>query len=187
MNKELLVKKERAFEIAHQNRVLEVKLFWKRALFYWGFVSVTFLAYISTSNVSFKISMMAALFGLISAFIWTLANRGSKYWQEYWERKVESLENDVVGNLFVDDTPYVEKKKWFNGKKFSVSRLSIAISDYLVFMWSSIVLYEISSFFELFKLFNQNILVIIYVLISFSYIIFIYFSCKSRVEKKQYL
>src|ERR1039457_4874632 len=47
-----------------------------------------------------------ACFGLVCSVAWALQNRGSKYWQEAWEAKVESVEKTVLGvELFANREP----------------------------------------------------------------------------------
>jgi len=172
--------KLKAFDTAHQNRLFEVELFWKRALFFWGFVASTFIAYVTISKTSQSIALVIACFGLVCSFVWSLANRGSKYWQEYWEKKVEELEDDLVGNLFIDDTPS-NNSGWLSGRKFSVSKLSIAISDYLVLVWVSINAYELNKLYH-YITFDKKTVLSCYILSSLMYIILIFNKTRSRIE-----
>jgi hypothetical protein len=78
--------------------------------------------------------MVIACFGFVCSLAWTLVNRGSKYWQENWEQKVEVIEPEVVGVLF-GKQELREHKGPFSGFRFSVSRLTIALSDFAVLVW----------------------------------------------------
>jgi hypothetical protein len=41
---------------------------------------------------------------------WTLQNRGSKYWQEAWEQKVNAVEAEILGvKLFLNREPFASK------------------------------------------------------------------------------
>jgi hypothetical protein len=75
-----------------------------------------------------------ASFGLVCSFAWTLANRGSKYWQENWEQKVNRFERGVTGPLIQLQEPVISKGFW-GAQKFSVSRLTIGLSDLMVILW----------------------------------------------------
>lgn len=76
-----------------------------------------------------------ACFGLVCSLAWTLGNRGSKYRQESWEQKVESVECSVLGRkLFSHIQPRQPKGLW-SGQRYSVSKLTIALSDFTVFIW----------------------------------------------------
>jgi len=72
---------------------------------------------------------------------WTLANRGSQYWQENWETKVHEAEQAVVGELFRKPEAR-ERKGVFSGYRFSVSRIAIAESEFTVLVWIAILLRE---------------------------------------------
>ncbi|MBF0552411.1 MAG: hypothetical protein HQK60_18010 [Deltaproteobacteria bacterium] len=86
------------YETAVETRKLEITLFWTRSLFYWGFIASAFIAYAKLHNDS-KIAIIVACFGLVCSVAWTLANRGSKFWQETWEMKVEQAEKSLIKSL----------------------------------------------------------------------------------------
>jgi hypothetical protein len=171
----------KAFDVAHQNRLFEVDLFWKRALFFWGFIAVTFVGYVSVNKLHSNLSIIISVMGLFCSFAWALANRGSKYWQEYWERKVVDLETDVVGDLFIDDKPFAQRFKWLGGRKYSVSKIAISISDFLVFIWLCISLYEIFRYYS-FLIITKKLFVTIFICVSALYMILVYLNCKSGKE-----
>jgi hypothetical protein len=83
------------FDVAVQTRNLEIELFWKRSVFFWGFISAAFIGYAALRQS--EVRTLLACFGLVCSFAWTLVNRGSKYWQEAWETKVERFEFPVTG------------------------------------------------------------------------------------------
>ena len=184
MTEEQKTKNLKAFDTAHQNRLFEVDLFWKRALFFWGFIAATFVGYVTINKQLSNLSIIISVFGFVCSFAWTLANRGSKYWQEYWERKVENLETEIVGELFIDDKPFTDGNKWLSGRKFSVSKLAIAISDYLVFLWLCIALYEINKTFSIISI-SKNYMTLFFISFSIVYMILVYQNCKSRIEKNE--
>jgi hypothetical protein len=74
-------------------------------------------------------------FGVICSFTWTFANRGSKYWFESWEQKVQQAERPVIGVLFGSPEPPQRPGEWLSGRRFSVSRLTVALSDYTLSLW----------------------------------------------------
>lgn len=88
--------------LAADVRKFEIDLFWRRSLFFWGFIGAALVAYgvmIRESDKSLPFAI--ACFGFVCSIAWTLANRGSKYWQEAWEQKVESVQCQVLNcNLF---------------------------------------------------------------------------------------
>lgn len=90
----------RRFEVAFQTRQFEIELFWKRALFFWGFIVAAFAAIGVLKEQQPTLSLLVSGFGFVCSFAWTLVNRGSKYWQEQWETKVEKELPDVSKPLF---------------------------------------------------------------------------------------
>jgi hypothetical protein len=113
-------KQLKRFEIAIQIRNFEIELFWKRALFFWGFISSAFIGYAALHKSSPDLGLTIACFGMVCSFAWTLLNRGSKFWQESWEAKVEREESSAVGEF-----------------------LAIALSDYVFLLWFSLVVFEL--------------------------------------------
>jgi hypothetical protein len=175
--------KEKAFDIAHQNRNFEIEHFWKRALFFWGFMSTAFAGYLASKKFSPELSIFLSSFGLICAFSWTLANRGSKYWQEYWERKVELLGDDVIGELFVDEEPHQSGDKLWDSRKFSVSKLTIAVSDYLVIIWLLVLAYEANLVLGCTEL-NQELIAKLVMIFTALYMLIMFLATRSRKEQK---
>ncbi len=82
-----LTKNEKSFDVAVKIRNFEIGLFWKRSIFFWGFISVAFVGYAALRTANRDLGLVVACFGMVCSFSWTLVNRGSKYWQESWEKK----------------------------------------------------------------------------------------------------
>lgn len=127
---------KKAFDVAHENRKLEIGLFWQRSLFFWGFVASALVGYGAAYGKSTILSTILALFGFVCSVVWASGNRGSKYWQEYWENKVNFYQHYTTGNIFYDRAPH-HPKIWENyaPRRISVSKLTMALSDYMVFLW----------------------------------------------------
>ena len=103
-------KNSKALASAEQNRFFEIGLLWKRSAYFWTFNALAFAGYGALQlyphpdpnsgddikNLSFYLANM----GLVAAIAWALVNKGSKYWQEYWETQVERLETPVIGNVY---------------------------------------------------------------------------------------
>lgn len=132
---------EKRFDVSVKIRNFEINLFWKRSLFFWGFISAAFIGYAALRQSELRI--LVACFGMVCSFAWTLVNRGSKYWQESWETKVERFELPITGVLFAkEEAPQSYKGCWLRGRKYSVSKLAIALSDYVSFLWLAVVIGE---------------------------------------------
>lgn len=134
----------------------ELEQFWKRSLFFWGFIGAAFVAF-ATSDSHPSLQAAIASFGFVCSVVWTLANRGSKFWYEDWERNLMSAEVNVTGSLY--GSPGKESAKdnvkrgflegigrWlWKGRRYSPSKLAIALSDYIVIFWFCILAYKFVS------------------------------------------
>jgi hypothetical protein len=133
----------------------ELEQFWKRSLFFWGFIGAAFVAY-ATSESHPSLQAAIASFGFVCSVVWTLANRGSKFWYEDWERHLKSAEVEVTGSLYGSpgkDVKNNEKRgflegigRWlWKGERYSPSKLAIALSDYVAIFWFCILAYKFAS------------------------------------------
>lgn len=138
---EMLMK---AYETAVDTRKFEIELFWKRSLFFWGFIAAAFVAYATLRRFGSDISVVVACFGLVCSVAWSLGNRGSKFWQESWETKVERIEPSITGPMFSKPEEVQSHKNfWLRGRRFSVSKLAIALSDYTIVFWLSVLAWDV--------------------------------------------
>jgi len=128
--------KAEILKLAAEVRKFEIERFWARSLFFWGFIAAAFVAYAQLYGKQDNDALSTiACFGLVCSIAWTLANRGGKYWQEAWEGKVEAVEVAVIGaKLFSNHEPLKRKGPW-GAQLFSVSKLTIALSDFTVLVW----------------------------------------------------
>ncbi len=126
--------KNKILEYAADVRKFEIVRFWQRSIFFWGFIAAAFVAYAQSGGKG-DLAFLIACFGLVCSIAWTLQNRGSKYWYEAWEAKVESVEKEVLGvHLFKNREPIVRKGPW-GARAFSVTKLAIALSDFAALTW----------------------------------------------------
>jgi hypothetical protein len=127
----------RAFQYAAETRRFEIERFWQRSLFFWGFIAAAFISYANLTDGKYDphLRQLVTGFGLVSSFAWTLQNRGSKYWQEAWEQKVERLELEALGfRLFGEVEPRNSKGPW-GAWRYSASKITSQMSDFTVFIW----------------------------------------------------
>lgn len=140
MDDDALERAKKAYDVARETRGFEIELFWKRALFFWAFVAAAFAAFGSVYKEDSALALMVSGLGAVCSIAWTLANRGSKYWQQTWEARVATLEIGVTGPLFDVDAPVLEDSvAWLRARRFSVSKLTIALSDFIALLWSFLV------------------------------------------------
>ncbi len=143
-------KRKRAYKLALEIRQFEIEMYWKRATYFWTLLAATFAGYFALASSDRANDHPGLLFllsciGLILSTGWYLVNRGSKYWQENWERHVDSLEDEFAGPLYkttISNERYCWYKFW-EGYPFSVSKVNQLISLYVVLVWIALA---ISSF-----------------------------------------
>jgi hypothetical protein len=75
---------EKRYDVSLQTRNFEIELFWKRTIFFWGFIAAAFGGYAALRNSESDLAIVVACFGAVCSLAWALVNRGSKYWQETW-------------------------------------------------------------------------------------------------------
>jgi hypothetical protein len=137
------IMKLKKYDVALATRNFEIELFWKRSLFFWGFIASSFIGYATMLKNQPSLTIVIVAFGFICSLAWTLVNRGSKYWQENWEVIVADLEDDVTGSLFKDIREQKKKGIWLSSRKFSVSKVTIALSDFTVLIWLFLLFYHL--------------------------------------------
>jgi hypothetical protein len=149
-------KAETALEKALDIRKFEIDLYWKRATYFWTLNAAAFAGYAAVAHnptpSETSLLLVISCFGFVLSFGWYLVNRGSKQWQQNWEYHVDMLENQVIGPLYktvmMDQVPSGMNKKtlrhWFTGAgRFSVSKVNIMISLFVVSIWFGLVLRSI--------------------------------------------
>jgi len=71
---------------------------------------------------------------------WYLVNRGSKFWQNNWERHVDLLENQVVGPLYKTIVQGVgSKNPLIAPGQYSVSKINQILSAFISVFWTLLV------------------------------------------------
>jgi hypothetical protein len=120
--------------------------------------------------------LLISCFGFICSVAWSLANRGSKYWQENWENIIVHIENGnkEIGFLFSRVQPegikikqeksYKYLELWLKKRQFSVSKLSIAISDVLIIIWL-LIIFKHTEVFNYFDKINYAVLFVVLIFV----------------------
>lgn len=134
---------EKGLDIAHKRWEVEIGLLWRRTLIFWGITLAGFTAYTYSFDKSAIYALLIANFGFISSFVWTLANRGGKFWQDSWDQHIKKLEPKVLGYKLSHEPREAPKKGFWSGVRFSPSRLLIALSDYVTFVWFLILINQL--------------------------------------------
>lgn len=147
-----------AFQQAIDIRKFEIELYWKRATYFWTFIGATFAAFLavqaSTSETRTDLSVFLSCIGLVFSFGWVCVNKGSKYWQENWEKHVDLLEDQITGPLYkIELTRNDEMSRFERVSNFatgpaqiSVSKVNILISIYVSVLWVFLLCYSLPEF-----------------------------------------
>ncbi len=162
------------YEAAHAQaldiRKFEIELYWKRAAYFWAFIAATFAGFLaiqaSSADRKEDLSVILSCLGVVFSFAWFCVNRGSKYWQENWEKHVDALEDNVTGPLYKvvlsrNQTGSTKDKAVHiltGPSPLSVSKINQLISLYVSILWCALLIYSLPKFgltksFNLFYLF----------------------------------
>ncbi len=142
----------RALKYAHEIRRFEIDLFWKRSAYFWVFIALAFVAYaglVKSQNglVLWVASVALSSVGLILSFWWWLANKGSRYWQEIWEKNIDFLEDEITGKLYKTSIhEYTGSNSLLSASPFSVSKIGIAVSLLSTVIWSVLLVFSLMCF-----------------------------------------
>ena len=105
--KQQKTKADKALELALEIREFEIKLYWKRATYYWVFLAVAFGGYLAVFGAKDLLPeekanalLIISCLGVIFSLAWYFVNRGSKFWVENWEKHVDLLEDAINGPLY---------------------------------------------------------------------------------------
>lgn len=140
-----------ALEKALDIRKFEIDLYWKRATYFWGFLIVIFAGYFAVFGANLKdfsskekltVLLLISSLGFIFSYSWFLVNKGSKFWQNNWERHVDMLEDQNMGPLYKTVLVEPKKKGLINhitmAEEYSVSKVNQILSFFLVIIWGFI-------------------------------------------------
>lgn len=150
LNSQTSKKLENAFKTALDTRKFEIELYWKRTTYFWAFIAFFFSMYIialnsDSINKHKHITILISLIGYLFSLGWYFVNRGSKYWQENWERHVANLEGGIQGDLF-KMLKMPEKNLITRPLKeypFSVSKVNQFLSLIMSIIWFGTFIYSI--------------------------------------------
>ncbi|MCV2231483.1 hypothetical protein N7548_01400 [Acholeplasma manati] len=180
--KELL---KQALDVALDVRKFEIEMYWKRATYFWVFISVTYAAYfsiLSDENLS-KMPILAVIVsfvGIVFSLAWYLVNRGSKYWQNNWEHHVDMLENMNIGPLYkltIDNNN--KPLQLLKAFPLSVSRINITVSLYITLTWFFLAYFSINLYLKRSPDFSEHTYLIIGLVTTLFFIALLVFNMES--------
>lgn len=112
-------------------------MYWKRAQYFWSFLAVIFAGYFllitANNQISEAYTLLTAAIGVLMSFAWYLVNRGSKRWQEHWEKMIAKYEREINFIVYEDKTDI--DQGIIKAGKFSVSKVNIIVSLIIFLSW----------------------------------------------------
>lgn len=139
-------------------RKFEIELYWKRATYFWTFIGATMAGFLAVNASSASnrqdLAIILSCLGCVFSFAWLLVNRGSKYWQENWEKHVDVLEDNVTGPLYkivmsrneLENTSDRIVHLITGPSQISVSKVNQIISLYVFLLWLCLLVYSLPTF-----------------------------------------
>ena len=137
------------YRILIDTRKFEIENFWKRTIFFWGTLAILLAGYFNAKN-SENFLIFVSYLGFFYTLIFSFSLRGSKYWQEHWEVASVFYERILNFKLFRWN---LKKQIQDNSKgvffllrphQFSVSKLTMLLSDITILLWIILVSKDIS-------------------------------------------
>ena len=132
--------KRRALDRAHTIRMFEIELYWKRSTYFWILQASVFAGLGLSAKEGFEggkgiLILMLGCVGLLTALAGYLNARGSKFWQQNWERHIDRLEDWSEGRL--------HKSLWLPGGKVSWSstRVNDTLTRALTLFWCGVCVF----------------------------------------------
>ncbi len=149
-----------ALDTAHRIREFEIQMYWKRALYFWGFQVVLFatvgnlVSKFTQTSPPLQLIVLSALcvLGTFISILWLLMTKGAKFWQDNWERHVDLLEDNVHGSLY--KTYPIHQSDSVPNPPFSVSKINEYVIWMIVAFW--IILFLTTSYILLDKIKDWN-------------------------------
>lgn len=175
---------EKAYEVAQETRKFEIELYWKRATYFWAFITTIYVAYYKILvNVyckdfgHFPLVVLSGM-GLFFAIAWILVAKGSRHWQENWETHVSLLEDEITGPLY----------KIYNPRSFSVTKVNLCAGYVVATCAGGLYIYEIGAFCQKIALeypsVNPFVLFLVIFMLSVLGIVTFIFMSKGNVREE---
>lgn len=131
---------EEAYKVALDTRKFEIDLYWKRATYFWAFIAASFAGYFVVFGKSKLLCIVIAVIGFFFSIGWYFVNRGSKYWQENWEKHLNVLTMFKAGPIFkIIKYPEANIFQLLEDYPFSVSKVNQTLSLIITFVWCYIL------------------------------------------------
>lgn len=138
-------KAEKALDLALDIRKFEIELYWKRATYFWTFIGAALagyaLVYAKAENKDSWLLLVFSCLGFLFSVSWYLVNRGSKFWQNNWERHVDLLEDEVIGPLYKTIARSAGGNNHLTAPaEYSVSKINQILSLFISSFWGLLII-----------------------------------------------
>jgi hypothetical protein len=154
---------EKALDLALDIRKFEIELYWKRATYFWTFIGASIagyaLIYAKGQAADTWLLLVFSCLGFLFSLAWYLVNRGSKFWQNNWERHVDLLEDFVSGPLYKTIARNAKAGNFLTDPaEYSVSKINQILSLFItvfwcVLIWRSLAPFDVTKELDIFKAF----------------------------------
>lgn len=138
-----------ALVMAWENWRQEIQIYWQRALYFFGFISIIGAGYLQVKIYIPNQHILSLLFSLLITFLsfsWYLSNRGSKFWQENWELHIKELEKTPLMNNVLYKP--LNNKRIISSYPFSPYKLNTLVSLVMFLFCCTCALYEVCNILE---------------------------------------
>lgn len=145
-----------AYRTALEMRKIELELYWKRATYFFVFITATLAGIYFVFNNSNDakendiLTLCLSIFGQFVSLGWLSANRGGKFWIENWEKHVDLIEDYITGPLYksIFNSDNYKKFKFNQAYPFSVTKINHIISFVvsILFLVINLILFKKSIF-----------------------------------------
>ena len=114
-----------ALKLAHEIRQFEIRLYWHRSLFFWGFILTLFASLGLTLKADDQTALIKlasigiAALGFFTTCAWYFIEKGSKAWQHNWELHIDYLEDSITGQLYKTMLRLGKKDDFFSVSKIT--------------------------------------------------------------------
>lgn len=135
----------KALKVAWNTRDFEISMYWKRATYYWAFITSIFVAYfyiLNSPNIFVHHDLVlfyVILIGCLFSFAWVLTNLSSKFWQSTWEYHINFLESEISGDIY--GTVLYKKGKEFHP---SISKINFCASCVILSVWILLLIHNLA-------------------------------------------
>jgi len=178
-------KQKRALKYALDIRKFEIQLYWQRATYFWAFIAASFAGYflmISSEHKDLISILVVCILGFVFSYSWYFVNKGSKYWQNNWERHVDYLEDEITGPLYklvknYDDSNFLNPISEY---PISVSKINQLLSLFITIVW---VVLTVRSAHDIFTKWDISLIILLEIVFIAITTIIVYIFAKSHFTK----